>query len=102
MFGFQKKIVRRNTITSMQLIITNNEQLKSKQIPNKIGYGTNITHMEQMLVLVEYSMERMGHRNVKSYSKYNHINKKIIDRMLQCIVARETFHGMNFTYQKVF
>jgi hypothetical protein len=47
-------------------------------------------------------MERMGHRDVKSYSKYNQINKKIIDQMLQCIVAKETFHGNNFTYQKVF
>jgi hypothetical protein len=86
----------------MQLIITNNEQLKNKHITNKIGRGTNITHMEQMLVLVEYNMERMGHKNVKNYSKYNQINKKIIDWMLQCIVARETFHGTNFTYQKVF
>ncbi len=82
----------------MQLIIANTKQLKGKQITNKIGRGTNITHMEQMLVLVEYSMEKMGHRNVKSYSKYNQINKKIIDRMSQCIVTRETFHGKNFTY----
>jgi hypothetical protein len=84
------------------LITTNIENLKGKWITNKIGHGTNITHMEQMLVLVEYDMERMGHRDVKSYSKYNQTTKKIIDRMLQCIVERETFHGKNLTYQKVF
>ncbi len=54
-----------------------------------------------MLILVEYNMERMGHRDVKSYSKYNQTNKKIINQTFQCIVERETFHGNNLTYQKV-
>lgn len=55
---FSKTTMGRNTITSMQLITTNIEKLKSKQSTNKIGPRTDITHMEQMLVLVEYNMER--------------------------------------------
>jgi hypothetical protein len=86
---FSKTIVGRNTIAFMELIIANIEKLKGKRIINKIGCGID-------------NMEKMGHRNVKSYNKYNQTNKEIIDRMLQCIVARETFHGKNFTYQKVF
>jgi hypothetical protein len=35
-----------------------------------------------MLVLMEYNMERMGHRDVKSYNKYNQINKKSINPTL--------------------
>ncbi len=77
MFGSQRQLWEKNTITSMQLSIADIKELKSKQITNKIGCGTNITHIEQMLVLVEYNMERMGHKDVKSQSKYNQTNKKI-------------------------
>ncbi len=99
---FAKTTMGKNTITSMQLSIIDIKDLKNKQITNKIGRGTNITHIEQMFSTCGIQHGKNGSQRCKKLQQVHQTNKKIINQTLQCIVERETFHGNNLTYQKVF
>jgi hypothetical protein len=45
--------------------------LKDKRITNKTGRNTGISRLEEALVPIDREMELTGHRDSKSYKKYN-------------------------------
>jgi len=54
--------------------------------------------MEQVIILIEQRMERIGHKDAKFYCKYNQYDKSIVDKVIQRIIISECINGWPFTY----
>ena len=85
---FTKGPVGRNKLASVTKSLCESiESLKDKRITNKTGRAVGITRMEEALVPRETGMEHTGHRDAKSYEKYNRESKVPSSKAVQKIIS---------------
>ncbi|KAL2607841.1 hypothetical protein R1flu_026414 [Riccia fluitans] len=65
-------------------------EISHKRITNKTGKVIGTSRMEEENVLIHVGMKQRGHRDAKSYAKYNPGEAEIRNRAAQMIIAGET------------
>jgi hypothetical protein len=98
---FSSVPVGRNHLASLTKKLCNSvASLKGKNITNKTGRNTGITRLDESLVPIEKAMEVTGHRDIKSFKKYNRSAPVVSDRAVQRSLAGDTLKYSDLVTEK--
>ncbi|KAL3694374.1 hypothetical protein R1sor_008025 [Riccia sorocarpa] len=92
-----------NTLSSyMKDMVEDLPDIRDKVITNKSGRGVGISRMVQSGVPTTFGMLQTGHRDPKSFVKYDQTSAEVKNRAIQRIISGEVRDGKRLTFDEAF